>query len=383
MSDPFDAPTGGPVGQSASDALDPQPQRAAYKLPMSRPIVTWVLLAIIGVVFVVETLLGGSTNSEVLVSMGAKVTPLIAAGEYWRLLTSMFLHIGVMHLALNGYALFVLGTELERLYGSGRFLAIYLLSGLFGSLFSYALSPSLSAGASGAIFGLVGALAAFFTLHRKILGDYGRRRLINIGIIVALNLFWGFSQPGIDNLAHIGGLLSGLGLGWALAPRYKLDPATMQVLDTNRMGRYWLALTLAVVLLVGGTTVATLVHRDSPRSHLLRGQQAIEAEAWDEAALELQQALAKDPSLGDATTYFYLGLAHSYLEEPQPAAQAYESALAQDANHTPSLWNLAITYLDLARYAEARDQFERYVETYPAGLVETQPYLDELTRLGY
>jgi tetratricopeptide (TPR) repeat protein len=155
------------------------------------------------------------------------------------------------------------------------------------------------------------------------------------------------------------------------------------VLDTNRMGRYWLALTLAVALLVGGTTLATVVHRDSPRSHLLRGQQAIEAEAWDEVVVELEQALAQDPSLGDVTTYFYLGLAHSYLEEPQPAAQAYEAALAQDANHTPSLWNLAITYLDLARYAEARDQFERYVEVYPAGLVETKPYLDELTRLGY
>jgi rhomboid protease GluP len=383
MSEPFDAPTRAPAGQPASEPFDPQPRRAAYKLPLSRPIVTWALLAIIGVMFVVQTLLGGSTDTEVLILMGAKVTPLVAAGEYWRLFTSMFLHIGVMHLAFNGYALFVLGTELERLYGSGRFLAIYLLSGLFGSLFSYAFSVSLSAGASGAIFGLVGALAAFFMLHRKLLGDYGRRRLINIGIIVALNLFWGLSQPGIDNWAHMGGLLGGLGLGWALAPRYKLDPVTVQVLDTNRMGRYWLALALAVAILVGGTGLATRIHRDSPHGHLLRGQQAIEAEAWDEAAFELQQALDKDPSLGDATTYFYLGLAHSYLEEPQPAAQAYEAALAQDANHTSSLWNLAITYLDLGRYAEARDHFERYVEIYPAGLVETKPYLDELTRLGY
>jgi rhomboid protease GluP len=345
--------------------------------------VTYVLLAILVVVFIVETLLGGSTDTEVLIRMGAKVTPLIAAGEYWRLFTSMFLHIGLMHLAFNGYALFVLGTELERLYGPGRFLATYLLSGLFGSLFSYAFSNSLSAGASGAIFGLVGALAAFFYLQRKILGDYGRRRLINIGIIVALNLFWGLSQPGIDNWAHMGGLLSGLALGWALAPRYELDPVTIRVLDTNRMGRYWLALTVAVAVLVLGTTLATRVHRDSPRSHLLRGQQAIEAESWDEAVSELEQALARDPSLGDVTAYFYLGLAHSYLEEPLPAAEAYEAALEQDGDHTPSLWNLALTNLDLARYAEARALFERYVEVYPAGLVETQPYLDELTRLGY
>ena len=383
MSEPFDTLSRSPEGRPPGEAY-PSQSRRAYQLPLSRPIVTYVLLAILGVVFVVETLLGGSTDSEVLVRMGAKVTPLIAAGEYWRLFTSMFLHIGLMHLAFNGYALFVLGTELERLYGPGRFLAVYVLSGLFGSLFSYAFSASLSAGASGAIFGLVGALAAFFYSQRKILGDYGRRRLINIAFIVVLNLFWGLRPgSGIDNWAHMGGLLSGLVLGWLLAPRYKLDPVTIRVLDTNRMERYWLVLILAAAILVAGTALATRVHRDSPRSHLLRGQQAIEAEAWDEAARELEQALARDPSLADVTTYFYLGLAYSYLEEPLPAARAYEAALEQDANHTPSLWNLALTNLDLARYAEARAQLERYVEIYPAGLVETQPYLDELTRLGY
>jgi rhomboid protease GluP len=353
VSEPFDAYARASHDPPVGEPPEPLPRRD-YSLPLSRPIATWVLLGILVAVFLVETLLGGSTDTEVLIRLGAKVTPLIAAGEYWRLFTSMFLHIGLMHLAFNGYALFVLGTELERLYGSGRFLAIYLLSGLFGSLFSYTFSESLSAGASGAVFGLVGALAAFFTLQRKLLGDYGRKRLINIGIIVALNLFWGLSQPGIDNWAHMGGLISGAGLGWALAPRYELDPIAVRVLDTNRLGRYWLALTLAVALLVGGTTLATRMHRDSPRSHLLRGQQAIEAEAWDEAALELQQALELDPSLGDAVTYFYLGLAHSYLEQPQSAARAYEAALEQDASHTPSLWNLAITNLDLARYAQAR-----------------------------
>ena len=105
------------------------PPGVSFALPVNKPIATWVLLGIIIAVFVLETLSGGSTDTEVLVRMGAKVTPLIAAGEYWRLFTSMFLHIGVMHLFFNGYALFVLGTELERLLGWQRFLAIYLLSG--------------------------------------------------------------------------------------------------------------------------------------------------------------------------------------------------------------------------------------------------------------
>ena len=366
------------------EVVDPQPQRAAYRLPLHRPIVTWVLLAIIVAVFIVQTLLGGSTEVDVLIRMGAKFTPLIAAGEYWRLFTSMFLHIGVMHLAFNGYALFIIGTELERLVGPGRFLSIYLLSGLFGSLASYALSDSLAAGASGAIFGIIGALAAFFLVHRERLGAWGNRRLANIAGVVVLNLIWGFSQPGrIDNFAHVGGLLAGFALGWALAPRYELDPVRVQVVDRNNLGRYWPALGLAVLLLLGGTALATAVHRDSPRSHLYRGQQAIEREAWDEAAAELEQAITQDPSLADPAVYFHLGLAHNYLEQPQQAIPAYTAALDLDPAHSASLWNLAMTYLDLERYAKARAALEAYEELTPAGPVEVKPYLDELESLGY
>jgi len=370
--------------QPMTAAADPQPQRVTYQLPLSRPIVTWALLAIIVVVFIIETLLGGSTEVDVLIRMGAKYTPLIAAGEYWRLFTSMFLHIGVTHLAFNGYALFVIGTELERLEGPGRFLAIYLLSGLFGSLASYALSDSLAAGASGAIFGIIGALAAFFLVHRERLGAWGSRRLANIGIVIVFNLIWGFSQPGrIDNYAHVGGLLAGLALGWALAPRYELDPVRAQVVDRNNLGRYWPALGLAVLLLLGGTALVTTYQRSSPRSHLYRGQLAVEREAWDEAAAEFEQAITLNPSLADPAVYFHLGLARNYLGQPEEAIPAYEAALQIDPAHTASLWNLAMTYLDLARYAEARTALEAYRELTPAGPVEVKPYLDELENLGY
>ncbi len=374
-----------------NETIEAQLRPVSYTLPLSRPRLTWILLGLIVAVFLgMEALgwtltgtLGGSSNTEVLIRMGAKVTPLIAAGEYWRLFTSMFLHIGLMHLAFNGYALLAIGTELERLFGHGRFLAIYLLSGLMGSLASYAFSYSLAAGASGAIFGLIGALGAFFAIHRERLGAWGRNRLINIAFLIALNLFLGFTQPGIDNLAHIGGLLAGLGLGWAMTPSYKLDPVRMQVVDRNQPSRYWPALVLAVGVLVSGTALATVVHRDSPRSQLLRGQEAIEREAWDEAVSELEGALSRDPTLADVPTLFYLGLGYNYLEQPQEAAKAYEAALELDPSHPPSIWNLAITYLDLDRYAEARPLFERYQELNPAETLQVRPYLDELERLGY
>ena len=277
-----------------NEPVDLQPRRISYALPLSRPIVTWVLLGLIVAVFGIETLAGGSTDTEVLIRMGAKVTPLIAAGQYWRLLTSMFLHIGLLHLFFNAYALIVIGTELERILGWERFLAIYFLSGLFGSLASYAFSPNLAAGASGAIFGLIGALGAFFALHRQQLGTWGQRRLVNILVLIAINLFLGFTQPGIDNLAHLGGLVSGLGLGWALAPRYELDPIQERLVDRNRLGRYWLALALAVVLLVGGTGLATLAYSNNPQSHLWRAEDAVEREAWDEAHFETYLQLNPD-----------------------------------------------------------------------------------------
>ncbi len=370
--------------QAFAEGASPQPQRVAFRVPLYRPIVTWVLLASIVIVFGVETLLGGSTDIDVLIRMGAKVAPLIAAGEYWRLFTSMFLHIGMMHLFFNGYALLAIGTELERLLGPGRFSAIYLLSGLFGSLASYALSDSLAAGASGAIFGIVGALAAFFLVHRERLGAWGSRRLANIGIVIVFNLAWGFSQPSrIDNLAHVGGLIAGLALGWALAPRYELDRIRIKVVDRNNLQRYWPALGLAVLLLLGGTAIVTPIQRDSPRSHLHRGEQAIDAGEWEEAVAELDRAFSLDPSLADATIYFHLGLAHSYLEQREEAIIAYQKSLELDPALTASHWNLALTYLEVGRYADARASFEAYAELTPGGSSEVQPYLDELDRLGY
>jgi rhomboid protease GluP len=399
-----------------TEPLEPQPRPVSYPLPLHQPVATWILLALIGLVFAVETALGGSTDRDVLIRLGAKVTPLLVDGQYWRLLTSMFLHIGLAHLFFNGYALLVVGTEIERLIGWGRFAAIYFLSGLLGSLASFAFSVNLAAGASGAIFGVIGALGAYFFLHRERLGSWGRARLGNIIFVIVLNLFWGFTQPGIDNYAHLGGLISGAGLGWALAPRYEFDPFNRRVIDRNNLRRYWPALVLAVALLVEGTALAAHAQRDNPQVHLQRAQQAIESQFWAEAASELEQALdldpslanaavyvnlglayshlndpareaeayeqalALDPSLADASIYFQLGLAYNYLDKPDQAAAVYEQALALEPDLSPAHWNLALSYMELHRYADARDQFQAFLELNPDQAAEVQPYLDELQR---
>jgi rhomboid protease GluP len=365
-----------------TEAPEQQTRQVSLNLPVHKPVVTWILLAIIILVFGLQTLAGGSTETEVLVRLGAKANWRIAAGEYWRLFTAMFLHIGVIHLAFNGYALFAIGTELERLIGWQRYLAIYILAGLIGNLASYAFSFSLAAGASGAIFGLIGALAAYFLMHRKELGSWGQRRLINIGILIAINLFLGFTQPGIDNMAHMGGLVTGLGLGWAMAPRYAVDPVALKLVDTNRFSRYWPALAAAVLVFIGGTVLATTIQRDSIQSSLWRVELAVEQENWEEVVREVDHVLAEDPDEVDSYLLFQKGLAHNYLDQLLPAAQAYEAAIELDPGDSASRWNLALTYLDLGELIKSELQFEAYLQLEPGEAEEVQPYLDEINRLA-
>ncbi len=242
----------------------PPPTRRQVPLPLAQPRATYVLLGLLILVFLAMTAAGGSEDPRVLVLFGAKVNSLIAAGQVWRLFTSMFLHIGLVHLFFNGYALYIFGIQVERLYGAPRFLAIYLLAGLYGSLASFAFGSGLSAGASGAIFGLLGAMLAFFRRHRETFGTWGRQQLINLLVVAGINLVIGFTVPGIDILAHLGGLVSGAVLGWVLAPQYQPhvdENGVLYATDTVSLASRWWVVALAVFLLTGGTAVAMVAQR--------------------------------------------------------------------------------------------------------------------------
>ncbi len=209
------------------DAFYPEESRPVAREPEEHPlrartpVLTGVLLGAIVIVFVLETLFGGSTSIRTLIALGAQVNTLIGLGERWRLLSSMFLHIGVMHLMFNGWALFSLGREVESFYGTLRYAAIYLASGLFGGLASYVFGANVpSAGASGAIFGLIGAQIAFFARNRQSFGNVSRQQLGNLAGLVIVNLIFGFTVPGINNLAHMGGLAAGVLLGLGLSPTF-------------------------------------------------------------------------------------------------------------------------------------------------------------------
>ena len=180
-----------------------------------KPFLTYTFLGINLIFFLLMVFAGlhlfpnpieGSTDQRVLIDFGAKVNSLIQAGEVWRLLASTFIHIGIIHLVFNLYALWALGPFTEESLGHRRFFMIYIASGLGGSTASFLFSPALSAGASGAIFGLLGALL-YYSYKRPALWKSGLG--MNLVVVILVNFGFGLVQPGIDNFAHLGGLITG------------------------------------------------------------------------------------------------------------------------------------------------------------------------------
>jgi rhomboid protease GluP len=214
-------------------------------------------------IWLAMTARGGSTNPLVLVLFGAKYNPLIVQGQIWRLVTPIFLHIGLMHLAFNSYAIYAIAPQIERFFGMARFLAIYVLSGMYGVFFSFLLSPNLAAGASGAIFGMIGTQAAFLYRYRDAFGWRGRRQLYNTLSVIAANLILTFTVAGIDIWGHIGGLASGTVLAWQVMPRYEVVVTDHgpRVIDARTWKQWGSAVLALAALLALGTWLAIAARR--------------------------------------------------------------------------------------------------------------------------
>ena len=184
------------------------------------PVATLTLVALCVLVFILMTLAGGSKNPDVLLNFGASYGPYLQRGDYWRLVMPMFLHIGWFHLAVNMYALYLLGPLLERIYGYARFSLIYVGAGIAGSWLSMAMSHNVSAGASGAIFGIAGAMLVTGRLYPEVVP---RRWKMAFGkgmvLVILLNFAIGLSMSHlIDNWGHTGGLLGGILLALLIPP---------------------------------------------------------------------------------------------------------------------------------------------------------------------
>ena len=195
--------------------------------------------------------------SSVLIAFGAKDNDLILQGQYWRFVTPIFLHANLLQVGLNMLNLAVLGVFLERLVGHIRFLLIYVTTGIVSIIASFYFMPQeISVGASGAVFGLVGAYSVFVLMHRRAFRKGGIPALLWLIIVIVGNLSIGFFVPNVDNYAHLGGLLSGCLLGWWFTPLYTLTKDNT-LIDKHSLSRRWpLAL-----LTIAGTLILAIIAR--------------------------------------------------------------------------------------------------------------------------
>ena len=285
-------------------------------------------------------------SGQILVHFGANFGPFTLSGDWWRLLTYMFLHGGLMHIAFNMWCLWDLGALCESLYGRWTFAAVYLTTGVAGGVASIAWNPRvLSVGASGAIFGLAGALIASFYLGEFSLPSIAiRGTLRSLVFFVGFNVLFGSMFPGIDNACHFGGLVSGLILGALIA---RIAPQ-----HDNPLRR---ASVLGVVALaVAAGAFGVQQWRGAPY-RLGRALESLSRSDPDRRIAQLEAIVKQQPNV--AQPHFSLAVAYFDREQYPRAEAEFKRGLELQPQNAAARFSLGITILNEKRIAEAKDLF--------------------------
>ncbi|HWS17523.1 MAG TPA: rhomboid family intramembrane serine protease [Candidatus Elarobacter sp.] len=316
------------------------------------PIATIVLLAINIGIFVIMLASGVSwitPETDQVLRWGADYGPYTLSGQYWRLLTSMFLHFGIIHLAGNMWCLWSLGQLAERLLGSISLVCIYLLTGIGAALLSLSWDPMrVSAGASGAIFGIAGALISVLYFGKLGLQPEGVRKLLGYVVRFAfLNLLFGL-QGHIDNMAHLGGLVTGLLTGFFLARTFNLAPEA-------RSSRRFLIFAMSAVMLL--LLFVPVVRATQYAVEFEKGETALEHHDPRAAIPHLQKYVAARP--GEAYGRQLLQAALQQVHRLDEAIPEFERALARDPNNAYIQVNLAKLYASQSETGKALELFKK------------------------
>jgi rhomboid protease GluP len=329
-----------------------------------KPVATFLLLLSIAAMFYLLEQQGGSTSVLTLIEFGAKYNPLILEGEWWRLLSAMFLHIGFLHLFMNSLALFYLGGAVERMFGTSRFLFIYFIAGLSGSIASFAFNEQVAAGASGAIFGCFGALLYFGIVHRKLfLRTMGK----NVITVLIINLIFGFAVPMVDNGAHIGGLIGGFLASYIVQlPKQRISIKqiiSLLVTIVYVFGLYWF----------GGINDQKA---SSPILELQIGQEYLQQDEIERAYPFLKRAVSQGAEMPEAT--FLLAYAEAKFENYDVAKELLLETINSRPDFHEAHYNLTLIYIELNQIKEARASIERAVQLSP-----DEAYLDLQRKLNH
>jgi membrane associated rhomboid family serine protease/cytochrome c-type biogenesis protein CcmH/NrfG len=282
-------------------------------------------------------------TTEFVLRWGANYGPLSLDGQWWRLFTCMWLHGGLIHVGANMYCFWQIGRIAERIFGRGRYLAIYLITGIGSSLASLSWHPTtVSVGASGAIFGVAGALfVPFFHKRLRLPEPVMKSMMRNIAFFIVINLIIGASIPFIDNSAHVGGLLVGLILGEVFV---RLAGA-----EADRESALWKVVAASVILMAAG--FVAIRHYRMPVVLAAASLNALENGNQQEALEKAQRAVALRPS--DALSHVALGEVYLQQSKFPEAVKEYERAHQLEPSDAEIDGRLGHAYARVADWKDA------------------------------
>ncbi|MDW7614547.1 rhomboid family intramembrane serine protease [Peribacillus simplex] len=318
----------------------------------NKPFFTYIFIAIQIAMFILMEFNGGSTNSKTLIEFGAKYSPYIIQGEWWRFFTPMIIHIGFIHLLMNTFSLYLIGAEVERIYGNARFLFIYIFAGFAGTLGSFIMTPNLSAGASGAIFGCFGALLYFGIVYPKL---FMRSMGSTVIALIIINLIYGFTVSGIDNAGHIGGLVGGF-----------LAAGVVHLPKTRNLFRQ-LAFLIGTAILTYGMLQFGFKHQSNAaiddNTMAMLAQKYIDDAEEEKAEEMLFNYVDQNP--GAPLSLFMLGNLSFDKDDLYKARDYYEKAIESNPDLHGAHYNLALVYMKLESFDQAKEQAEKAIELAP------------------
>lgn len=316
---------------------------------MSKLNITYLLIAINIIAFIITSAAGGIQDTDIILKFGAKINYLIARGEYWRLLSSAFLHLGVAHIIFNMYGLYNIGLLVEKIYGSKKFLFIYLFAALSGSTCSFVFSSVPSAGASGAIFGLFGALLYLGQNKPKMFTtSFG----VNILIVLGFNIIYGLSNTGIDNFAHIGGLIGGY-LAANIVGLKRIEYSFKKLI----------ILILSILLLLSGIYYGVKSSASSLQYYYTSAQDSYDSGNYIECRDILKKAVLIDQNIPQV--HALMSLAYYNIGNEVDGENEFNKAVNLEKFQPSLFFNLGNFFINNKEYLQAEAMFKRYIEIQP------------------
>ena len=344
---------------ATSPGLTSGPPPLVVKRAPYRPPFTLVILAVNVLVFVAMLAKGVllvDPQQDQLLRWGANFGPLSLGSQPWRIFVSNYLHIGLIHIFVNMWSLWQVGRLSEKIFGGWAYFLVYTATGITGSLASLFRDPMrVSAGASGAIFGLVGALIGALYLGKLPMPKAAQQALLkNLLVVAGVNLLYGASVARIDNSAHVGGLLMGLALGGILGPQLT------EVRDQRRAHETMVFVAAALLLLGFGAYVR---QRNGYVAAFAQGGQSFNRANVDRAIARLESTVARNPR--NKAALGLLGTAYLEKKDYERAIPILKRILEIDADDVAAKFNLGLTYGSMRRYEDAHKIFAELVQKDP------------------